>query len=183
MRRWIVMLSLVPLLVSGCGDRSLILTVDILSFLDPAEVSQAYGPIPGGLAGVSIDITSDELSLLPGIEDVTEAVSASLQIGASFDNATGTADVEFQVYITSAESSDVFSTPPVADVPLTLTPGNVTNVSTEVSSAALAAALIQDKARIGIRITFDTTPSGATPVQGNETVTLLRATVITQKQL
>lgn len=183
MRRWFVVLSMLPLLVAGCGDRSLILTVDVLSFLDPADVSQAYGPIPGGLSGVTVDVASDEVSLLPGIEDVTQVSSAKLNIAASFDNTTGTADAVFRIYITPGDSSDVFSTAPIADIPVTLTPGTVTNVATEVSSDALAQALVQDKAKVGVRVVFDTTPSGVTPVQGTETITVLRATVITKKDL
>ncbi|HKQ19036.1 MAG TPA: hypothetical protein VJW75_04755 [Candidatus Eisenbacteria bacterium] len=182
MRRLAVLLSMLPIL-AGCGDRSLILTVDVLSFLDPADVSGSYGPIPGGVSGVSVDVASEEVSLLPGIEDVTEVSSAKLEIGASFDNATGTADASFRIYITSADSADVFSSTPIADVPVSLTPGTVTNVATEVTSDALAEALVQDKVKIGIRITFDTTASGIVPVQGTETITLLRATVITKKNL
>ena len=183
MRRLAVVLLMLPLFAAGCGDRSLILTVDILSFLDPADVTRDYGPIPGGLSNVNVDVASEEVSLLQGIEDVTEVSSAKLEIGASFDNATGTADAAFRIYITPAESADVFSTPPIADIPVSLTPGTVTTVSTEVTSDALAEALVQDKAKIGIRISFDTTASGITPVQGTETITLLRATVITKKNL
>ena len=36
------------LVLAGCGDKNLILTVDILSFLSPAETSGHYGPIPAG---------------------------------------------------------------------------------------------------------------------------------------
>lgn len=182
MRRWTVMLSMLALLAAGCGDRSLILTVDILSFLDPADVSQNYGPIPAGLASTSVDVDSREVSLLPGIQDVTEVSSAKLEIGASFDNATGSADARLQIFITSADSADVFSSAPIADVPITLAPATVTNVNTEVSSDALARALVQDKVKIGLRILFDTSASLA-PVQGTETITRLRATVITKKSL
>ena len=183
MRRWIVVLALLPLLMGGCGDRSLILTVDILSFLDPADVTKAYGPIPGGVSGVTVDVASEEVSLLQGIEDVTEVSSATLDIAASFDNTTGTASASLRIYITPGDSSNVFSTAPIADIPVSLTPGAITNVSTQVSSDALAEALVQDKAKIGVRITFDTTASGVTPVQGTETITVLRATVITKKNL
>lgn len=184
MRRWTILLPLltVAVLVAGCGDRSLILTVDVLSFLDPADVTQDYGPIPAGLPSATVDVDSREVSLLPGVEDVTEVSSAKLEIGAAFDNATGSADARLLVYITPADSPDVFSSTPIADVPVTLTPGNVTNVSTEVSSDALAAALVQDKVKIGIRVAFDTSASLA-PVTGTETITLLRATVITKKKL
>jgi hypothetical protein len=182
MRRWAIPILMIPLLAAGCGDRSLILTVDILSFLDPADVSQSYGPIPGGLPTTTVDVDSREVSLLPGVQDVTEVSSAKLDIGASFDNTTGSADARLLVYITSADSADVFSSAPIADVPVTLTPANVTNVSTEITSDALAAALVQDKVKIGLRIAFDTSAS-ATPVTGTETITLLRATVITKKKL
>jgi hypothetical protein len=184
MRRWFapVLVLMLPLLAAGCGDRSLILTVDVLSFLDPADVTRDYGPIPAGLPSTSVDVASEEVALLPGVEDVTEVASASLQIGASFDNATGSADAQIQVFITSADSADVFSTVPIADVPVTVTPGAVTNVSTEVASDALARALVQDRVKIGLRISFDTTGSLA-PVQGTETITRLLATVITKKKL
>lgn len=182
MRRWVAVILMLPFLAAGCGDRSLILTVDVLSFLDPADVSEAYGPIPAGLSGVSVDVASEEVSLLPGVEDVTEVSSAKLEIGASFDNTTGSATGQLQIFITSADSADVYSTAPIADIPVSVTPGNVTNVSTEVTSDALAEALVQDKVKIGVRITFDTSASLA-PVQGTETITLLRATVITKKKL
>lgn len=182
MRRWLVTLLAVSLLACGCGDRSLILTVDILSFLDPADVSQSYGPIPGGLPSTTVDVDSREVSLLPGVQDVTEISSAKLDIGATFDNATGTAAARLLVYITSADSADVFSSAPIADIPVNLTPSNVTTVSTEITSDALAAALVQDKVKIGLRIAFDTQAS-AVPVTGTETITLLRATVITKKKL
>lgn len=183
MRRLALLVMLPAIgLWAGCGDRSLILTVDVLSFLDPADVSQAYGPIPAGLPSMSADVASEEVSLLPGVEDVTEISSATLQIGASFDNSTGSANARFQVFITSADSADVFSSTPIADVPVTVTPATITNVSTEVTSTALAQAIVQDRVKIGVRITFDTTGSLA-PVQGTETITLLRATVITKKKL
>ena len=181
MRRWAALL-LIPLLAAGCGDRSLILTVDVLSFLSPSEVTQAYGPIPAGLPATTVDVASREASLLPGVSDVTEISSATLDIAASFDNTTGSASGHLLVYITSADSADVFSTTPIADIPVALTPAHVTNVGTTISSNALAQALVQSKVKIGVRISLDTTGSLA-PVQGTETITELRATVITKRKL
>jgi len=172
-----------PLMLSGCGDRSLILTVDVLSFLSPSDVSQSYS-IPGGFPADTVDVASETVNLLPGIEDVTEVASATLKIGASFDNQTGSASGFLLIYIASADSTDPFTTTPIASLPFSLTPGNVTNVSTEVSSAALAQAMVHESARVGVRITFDST---ATPllqfVAGTETITQLLAVVITKKNL
>ena len=183
MRRRAAWLLALPLLLGGCGDRSLILTVDVLSFLSPSDVSQSYS-IPGGFAADTLDVASESANLLPGVESVTEVMSATLKIGASFDNQTGTASGTLLIYIASADSTDPFKTTPIASVPVPLTPNNVTNVSTEVTSAALAQALVSDSARVGVRITFDTT---ATPplqfVAGTETITQLLATVITKKKL
>src|SRR5258705_10565626 len=145
MRRRAAWLLLLPLLLGGCGDRSLILTVDVLSFLSPSDVSQSYS-IPGGFSADTEDVGSESDNLLPGVKDVTEVVSATLKIGASFDNQTGTASGTLLIYIASADSTDPFTTTPIASLPFSLTPGNVTNVSTEVSSVALAQALVHESA-------------------------------------
>jgi hypothetical protein len=183
MQRRAAWLLLLPLMLSGCGDRSLILTVDVLSFLSPSDVSQSYS-VPGGFPADTVDVASETVNLLPGIEDVTEVASATLKIGASFDNQTGSASGFLLIYIASADSTDPFTTTPIASLPVTLTPGNVTNVSTEVTSIELAQAMVHESARVGIRITFDTT---STPplqfVAGTETITQLLAIVITKKDL
>src|SRR6266850_3514639 len=80
-RRWILPVLVLPALLGGCGDRNLILTVDILSFLDPAARSTSYGPIPAGIPATSVDVVNDSLNLLQGLHDVTKVVSASLRIG------------------------------------------------------------------------------------------------------
>lgn len=39
-------------LVAGCGDRALVMHVDLLSYLDDAQTRQRFGPVPvvpGGL--------------------------------------------------------------------------------------------------------------------------------------
>jgi hypothetical protein len=183
MRRRAAWFLLLPLMLGGCGDRSLIMTVDVLSFLSPSDVTQAYS-VPGGMASTTMDVASESVNLLPGVESVTEVSSATLKIGASFDNQTGSASGTLVIYIASADSTDPFTTTPIASLPVTLTAGNVTNVSTEVSSTELAQALVHQSARVGIRITFDSTAT--LPLQfvtGSETITQLQAVVITKKKL
>lgn len=183
MRRAAILLLVAPLALAGCGDRSLILTVDVLSFLDPSSVSQSYN-VPGGVPSTTMDLASESVNLLPGVSDVTEIATATLHVEASFDNTSGTATGTLLLYIASADSTDPFSTAPIASIPVSLTPGNVTTISTDVTSAELAAALVQPSARVGVRLTFDST---ATPplqqVNGSETLTQIRATVITKKNL
>lgn len=177
---------LIPLLLSmlplcGCGDRSLIMTVDILSFMDPGSRASSYGPIIGPLPVDTVTVVSDTLNLLQGIGDVTTVTSASLKIGASFNNTSGAASGHFLIYIAPADSGDAFSAPPLADIPVVLSSGTITNVSTQIdSSPTLAAALTRDKAQLGIRLVLN----GIVGVlQGTETLTELKATVIAQKSL
>ena len=179
MRRLIPFLLLLPLL-AGCGNRNLILTVDILSFLDPASKVVNYN-IPVPIPSDTVEVFSDSLNLLQGVSDVTRAVAASLDIAASFDNTTGAATGNLLLYIAAADSSDPFTTTPIADVPFTLLAGQITNISTHVdASASLAEALTHDKAQVGLRVVFNGT---SFPVQGTETLTQLLATVIMKKDL
>ena len=179
MRRLIPFLLLLPLL-AGCGNRNLILTVDILSFLDPASKVVNYN-IPVPIPSDTVEVFSDSLNLLQGVSDVTRAVAASLDIAASFDNTTGAATGNLLLYIAAADSSDPFTTTPIANVPFTLLAGQITNISTHVdASASLAEALTHDKAQVGLRVVFNGT---SFPVQGTETLTQLLATVIMKKDL
>lgn len=179
MRRLIPIALLLPLLV-GCGNRNLILTVNILSFMDPATRVVNYGPIPPSPSD-TVEVFSDSLSLLQGIGDVTRVTSASLDIAASFDNTSGAATGDVLIYFAAADSATPFTTTAIADVPFTLLSGQVTNVSTHIdTSPALAAVLTHDRAKVGLRLIFNGT---SFPIQGTETLTKLTATVVMKKDL
>lgn len=183
MRRLVPTLLALALLTAGCGDRSLILTVNVLSFLGPSEVSTNYS-VPGGAPSVTVDVVDESVNLLQGVEDATDVASASLDIAATFDNVTGTASGTLLFYAVPSDTASPFLSAPIASIPISLTPGNITNVSTRVSSDALATALVSDRARIGLRISLDTSATPALQtVSGTETITQLLATVVTKKQL
>ena len=189
MRRAVASVALAVMLaamaggVVGCGDRSLILTINVLSFLDPSDVSTSYN-VPGGLPNVTVDVADQPVNLLQGIDDATDVVSATLDIGASFDNQTGTASGTLLFYAVPSDTTPVFLSTPIASIPVSLTPGTVTNVSTRVTSDALAQALVSDHARVGLRLTLDTSATPALQfVSGTETITQLVATVVTKKKM
>ena len=179
MRRAIWIALFLPLLL-GCGNRNLILTVDILSFMDPASKVVDYS-IPVPIPSDTVDVFADSLNLLQGVGDVTRVASASLDMAASFDNQSGAATGDFLIYFAAADSTTPFTTTPVADVPFQLLAGQVTNVSTHVdASPALAEVLTHDRAKVGVRVIFNGT---SFPIQGRETLTQLQATVILKKDL
>lgn len=169
--------------VTGCGDRSLILKVNVLSFLDSSERTVNYS-VPGGTPSVTVDVADETVNLLQGVNDATDIASATLDIAASFDNRAGTASGNLLFYAVPSDTTPVFSSTPIASIPISLTPGNITNVSATVSSDALAAALVSDRARIGLRISLDTSATPALQnVSGTETLTQLLATVVTKKKV
>ncbi len=180
MRRLIPIALFLTLLV-GCGNRNLILTVDILSFMDPSTRAVDYGPIPPGFPSDTVEVFSDSLNLLQGVGDVTRVASASLDIAASFDNATGDGTGDVLIYFAVADSATPFTTTPIADVPFQLLAGQITNVSAHVdASPALAEVLTHDQALVGVRIIFNGT---SFPIQGRETLTQLTSTVVLKKDL
>jgi hypothetical protein len=182
MRRALALLLILPLLMVGCGDRSLIVTVDILSFLDPGERAEDYN-VPGGLSRIDVDVASDNLNLLPGIEDATDVVTATLDVQASFDNRTGSASGMLRLFMAPG-NTDPFTTAALDSLPVTLTPSTVTNVEKQITSRQLADALVQKSARIGVRVSFDTRATAFTDsVTGTMTISKLTATVITKKNL
>jgi hypothetical protein len=183
MRRLLPFVLALALLATGCGDRSLILTVNVLSFLDASQTSAAYS-VPGGAPAATVDIADKSVNLLQGVSDVTDVASATIDIGATIDNQTGTATGSLLFYAVPSDSASPFASAPIASIPISLSPATITNVSTRVTSDALAEALVSDRARIGIRLSLDTS---ATPilenVAGTETLTQLLATVVTKKKL
>jgi len=184
-RRVALLLPLLAALLAlpGCGDRNLILTVDLLSFLAPADRTVPYGPIPPGVTGADVDVASQEVNLLEGLGDAVDVESASLRIGVRFENQTGSATGSLRIYIAPGDSADPFGVPPLANLPVTLAPNDTTRVETEIdSSPELAAALTQSRAKIGVRISFDTTGSVA-PLQGVETSEELVAIVVTKRSM
>jgi hypothetical protein len=170
-----------PFLLAGCGDGNLVVAVDILSYLDASERTAAYS-IPGGIAVSNVDVASRGMNLLPGIEDATDLVTASAQIEAAFDHQSGDALGVLYFHMASGDSADPFTTPPLDSIPVSLTPGSVVSVSREISSPALAQALVQKRALIGVRVTYDTraTPPVGTAA-GTMTLTKLTAVVVTQR--
>jgi hypothetical protein len=168
------------LLAAGCGDKSLILRVDLLSFLSPSEKSAHYGPVPGGLSD-SITVTpSRAISLLPGIKDITSVSDVTIDAAGTFANTTGSGTGTVKIFV-SAEGTDPFTTDPTPIVlPVTLAPATTDTVAVTISGdSQLAALFLGDKAQLGIRVTLNSAVGPA--LEGDFTLITLRA-IVTAKQ-
>jgi hypothetical protein len=165
------------LVLAGCGDKNLILTVDILSFLSPAETSGHYGPIPAGTSGTTTIIANKTINLLPGLHDITAVTSVQIDVSGEFANATGTGNGSCRIYL-SPEGTDPFvaDTTPIV-VPVTFNGASTDTVSITVAGdSELADLFVGEKAQLGIRLSLTAAP-GPDPVEGEFALIVLRAVV------
>jgi hypothetical protein len=184
----ILCVVLLVILTPGCGDNVLTLSLDILSFIDPASATDIYGdspPIPP-FAPIPIVIDSDvqELNLAEGLSDITDVERVDLYVSCGFANETGSADIEFMVFV-----SDTLTKPYDDNIPAdryVYEPFHVEPGVTDTLHAAVLAneklgeLLTSNRTRIGIRRTFDSSGSDQ-PVRGVATLIRFDA-VITAKR-
>ena len=159
----------------GCGDKNLILRVDLLSFLDPATTQGHYGPIPGGITD-SATVADVSVNLVPGISSVTTVESADIDVAAEFRNLTGSGGGTVRVYFSDA-ATDPLTTPPIV-VPVTLFPDSTTTVELTVAGDPRIANLFTGESlRMALRLVLS---SGAGPdsLEGDAVLTRLRAVVV-----
>lgn len=175
-----LLVSAIGLIAAGCGAKSLILRVDLLSFLSASEKSAHYGPIPGGLSDSVIVAPSRSISLLPGIRDITSVSNVAIDAAGQFVNVTGSGSGSIRIYV-SAAGTDPFTTDTTPIVlPFTLAPATTDTVSVTVSGdAELAELFLGDKAQLAIRVAFNA--AVGPPLEGDFNLITLRA-VVTAKQ-
>jgi hypothetical protein len=166
-----------------CGEKDLILTVDLLSYVGPEYISTEYGPVPPGTPATVFELIQVEADLLQGVDGATQVKSATLQVGADFVNESGSAAGSLAVFIASANDPEPFSTTPVADIPVTLQPGHTTTVSEVIpSTPELLEVLTTDEAWFAVRLTYNTEGS-AEDLRGVVTLTELTAVLVTKTDL
>ena len=167
--------------LAGCGDRSLILRVDLLSFLAPAERQSHYGPVPPGISDSANVVAGRRLNLLPGLEDVTSVTDVQLEVAAVVNNQTGSGTGRLAVYL-SAAGTDPFVADPTPIVATFAVNGAMADTieTITVGDAELAELFTSKEAQIGIRVVLD---SGASvdPLEGDVVITTLRA-IVTARQ-
>lgn len=173
--------TLAAWLAAGCGDKSLIVRVDLLSFLTPEEKEAHYGPIPAGISDSTEVVQSRRLNLLPGLDDVTTVTDVQVEVGAILVNLTGTGSGRIAVHLSPA-GTDPFvadSTPVIGTFAVD---GAMTDTveTIVIGDSDLEALFTSKEAQIGIRVVLNSGP-GVEPLEGDLTLTTLRA-VVTGKQ-
>jgi hypothetical protein len=185
----LVIALLVLVLASGCGDRTLTVNIDMLSFMDSTAVRQDYGDFPPILPDVPavIDSEPQEVNLAEGLSDWTDIERVDLYISSEFANQTGSADAVLMVFVADTLTAPYDDNIPadryVESEPLRLEPGvtDTLHVSA-LGNQRLGELLTSEKTRVGIRMQFD--PSGsAQPVTGVATLIRFNATVVARRDI
>jgi len=182
-RPFLLSLLLPLLLLTGCGNKDLILTIDLLSYVDQSDLSIAYGPVPPGTPTTTADLLQVEANLLQGVGDATQVKSAKLTVGADFVNTTGSASGTLQIFVASLNDSDPFVGVPVAEFPVNLQPAQTTTIDEEITVSPIQLdALTSEEAFFAVRIIYNTQGS-AEALQGTVTLTKLTAVLVTESDL
>jgi len=165
-------------LLCGCGDRRLILNVDVLSYLDAGERTFPVAAVPGLDATVAV-VDNKPISMFEGLSDVAGIESVSLDLGAIATDSTGSGTVTVRVYL-AEEGTDPLTTPPVLDQTLTLAPGVADTVNATVDGDARIRALFGHR-QMRATVTAGTHATSPGPMAGHVTLTRLDAIVICKR--
>ncbi|MBI5711473.1 MAG: hypothetical protein HZC42_14400 [Candidatus Eisenbacteria bacterium] len=180
MRR-ILIVTLAALALAGCGDRHLILNVDVLSYLDPADTQAAFGPvppIPGGFESGEQPLVSDAtINLLEGMNSVAAVQTVSITMAAVVSDSSGSGLDTLRVYASDVDT-DPLTTAPLIESAFALQPGVTDTVQVELPADPRVAALFTQRQ---MRLTITTSlhgPSAGDPLNGRIRLSRLDAVVV-----
>jgi len=179
--RIVLATAAVAALIAGCGNRHLVLNVDVLSYMNPNVTHAEFGPVPpvpGGVYTGEQEIVKDvEVNLVEGTNDVAKVESVSLKMTTIVEDSTGAGEDTLRVYM-SDTSVDPMSTPPVVVMPITLVEGQSDTVTVDLAGDTRVAELFTSKR---MRMTMTTAlrgPSSGNPLNGRFHISALDATLI-----
>lgn len=164
----------------GCGDRNLIMKVDVHSFLDASETEGFYGPVPAGLTGSTTYTTARDVNLLSGVEGIVAVESVDISLSGVFDNATGAGDALFVAVFRRPSGEAVDS----LVVPVRLEPAGRDTLEAQLTgSAALAELLTGSQVRLDLRLDLaaDAPPANLDPLAGEFALTRFLAVLVARR--
>lgn len=184
-RLWIVpaLLALVALsaLLGGCGNRSLMLTVDVASYMSPAEKDVSFGPVPvlpGGLVtGEQPLVGNMSVNLLSSMSDVVDVQDVALTLTTIASATSGSGLDTLRVYM-SDSNTDPRTTAPVLTQVLDFTAGVPDTVQSTLGHDDRISALFANKAMRMCVTTSLRGPASGDSLSGRLQIHALDAVVI-----
>jgi hypothetical protein len=141
--RHVLLCAAAAVILAGCGDRNLILNIDVLSYIDPSDRVVPVAAPPGVDATVTV-VDNQSVSMLEGLSDVASVQTVTLTMGALAVDSLGSGTVTVRVYL-SDEATDPLTTTPVLEQTATLSPGTTDTLSATVDGDARVAELFSRK--------------------------------------
>ncbi len=179
-RRFLIGAAAVALL-AGCGARHLVLRVNLFSFMDPAYRQTNFGPVPpvpGGFWTGEVALINDQpISLLQGLGDATNVQSVDLTFDAQAIDVDGAGADTVRLYLSDPATAPQ-ATPPVIQLPMTLSPGVTDTLHVDLAGDPRLVSLFQGKS---MRMSVTTSlrgPSSGNPLSGTFKITGFEAVVV-----
>ena len=141
--RAFIVIAVAALALAGCGNRNLVLKVDVLSYLDASQKSFNVPVVPAiGVKG-EIPVVDMPISLIEGLDEAAEVKSVALSLGGRVTVAGGAGSGRFKIYL-----NEVGTTAPptlVMDVPVTFSAGHPAIINTTTDGGPEVARLFTQK--------------------------------------
>lgn len=172
------------LVLAGCGNRRLVLSVDALSFTPPEARAIAFGPVPA----LPVPIETGEITLIDdqhvhlfdGAHSVLDVQDVTLTFAADLVDSTGDGLDTLRIYMSSADTAPA-STAPVIELPVTLVAGQHVPVTATVhDDPRLNALFTQQEMRMSVTTSLRG-PSGGEALTGRVVLSTLRAEVVAKQ--
>lgn len=179
--RWNVIL--VAALCAGCGDRSVILKVDLASHLDAAARDVSPPPVPvvvpdGLWTGRQALVDDQHVNMLGGMGDAVDVRDVQLTMTTIASATTGSGVDTLRVFV-SDEATHPLTTSPVIVQFLSFTAGTPDTVVTNLVDNTRMTALFAQKAlRLTITTSLRGPGSGTDPLVCNLKIHSLDAVVV-----
>ena len=179
---WVAALAL----VAGCGNRDLILRLDIKSFLSPAQSQTSFGPIPaipgGTWSGEQPLVNDHQINLLEGLGNAVVVKHFEVTLATIVSASSGTGTDTMRVYASDL-STNPLATAPVLTQVLNLLPATLDTVTTVLNDSAHMDSLFTQKA---MRLTVTTSlrgPSSGVPLNGTLAIHTFDAVAVTGRKI
>jgi hypothetical protein len=171
--------------LAGCGDRNLVIDVDVLSYLDADLTNITFGPIPavpGGLASGEVTIFKDVIvNLLEKPSNFASVQNVSLTMEATVFDSTGAGQDTVRLYM-SDPATDPLTTVPVAVLAVDLQPGQTTKTEVAIDGDSRVVSLF-DGSQMRMCVTTSVRgPASGDDLNGRLTLSKLRALLIANRK-
>lgn len=183
--RILIFVATLAAVLIGCGNRSLMLSVDMASYMNPAEKDISFGPVPvlsGGLVtGEQALVPNMNVNMLSSMNNVVDVKNVELTLTSIASASTGSGTDTLRIYMSDA-ATDPLTTVPVIVQVLNFAAGVDDTVQSTTGNDARIAALFTNKS---LRMSVTTSlrgPASGDSLNGRLRIHGLDAVVIAGRQ-